>query len=255
MLIFHFTVDFESLLSPVEPGGKRDQHELWANSRKFYMADAKPSPYYITIYLDTEKRQSYALCTWGHKTVERFMKKINKNPQHYEHETCVIIHIVWKSHVCYIVLCIFIIAVLLTSFFLFIPWDVWLRDIWLYLCIGLSSFILLGVIIYYILQYCDKSRWTANELNRINDLIHQSNQYGVEPQANDHWTDYCTDSEDDNPNNVYTVRLVMEPISNHERREYVIKIQINIHLAEINSIVNVNMNGIYCEEEAEPMLP
>ena len=216
------------------------------------------------------------------------MKKINKNPQHYEHQTCVIIHIVWKSHVCYIVLCIFIIAVLLTLFFLFIPWDVWLRDIWLYLCIGLSSFILLGVIIYYILQYCDKSRWTANELNRINDLIHQSNQYGVEPQANNHWTDYCTDSEDDNPNNVYTVRLVMEPISNHERREYVIKIQINIHLAEIvckevendelmrrNRIfcdaqagkiqsaaenvhdrpVNVNINGIYCEEEAEPMLP
>ena len=40
MLIFHFTVDFEYLLSPVEHGDKRDQHELWANSRKFYMASA-----------------------------------------------------------------------------------------------------------------------------------------------------------------------------------------------------------------------
>ena len=35
--MFHFTVDFESLLSPAERGDKKDQHELWANSRKFYM--------------------------------------------------------------------------------------------------------------------------------------------------------------------------------------------------------------------------
>ena len=38
--MFHFTVDFESLLSSVEHGGKRDQHELWANSRKVYMSQA-----------------------------------------------------------------------------------------------------------------------------------------------------------------------------------------------------------------------
>ena len=35
--MFHFTVDFKSLLSPAEHGYKRDQHELWANSRKFYL--------------------------------------------------------------------------------------------------------------------------------------------------------------------------------------------------------------------------
>ena len=39
--MFHFTVDFGSLLSPAEHGDKRDQHELWANSRKFYMFNQK----------------------------------------------------------------------------------------------------------------------------------------------------------------------------------------------------------------------
>jgi len=130
-------------------------------------------------------------------------------------------------------------------------------------------------------------------VNRINELISQSNVFGDKPKANKNWTDY-TDSEDDNDkknvNSLYSIRLRMEPISYHERREYVIKIKVEIYLEEkvkhsynvdidckeveefekanlivyddaIQNIQNAeerlqkDMNERHSEQEVEPMLP
>lgn len=204
--------------------------------------DRRLSQNSITIYVDTEKRQSVAISSGlGYNTVEKLVKKINSNPASYQHQTCAILHIYWTSYVWYIVLIIFMIVLLLTFFFAFFPdqWlKIWRRDIWFYLCIALGSFIIISVIIYYIIQCCDKNRWLDNELQRIHVLIRQSNTIEYSDKHNykkksKNWVDY-TDSESDydenNINNLHYVNLNPVTLTKKEKDEDVVKMKIEIWL-------------------------
>eukprot|EP01084_Bolivina_argentea_P003671 6904_1 len=200
----------------------------------------------VAIYIDTEKRQSVAIALGtSYQTVEKLLRKINSNPGHYQHQTCVIIEIYWDAYIWWIVLIIFMIILLLTFFFAFFPDNllkIWKRAIWFYLCIAANAFIIVSVIIYYIIQYCDKSRWTQNELDRINVLIQQSNTIEYSDKHNykiktDNWSDW-TDSEDDyapnNRNNLHYVYLKPLKVSRKERDDDVIKIIVEIWLENKN---------------------
>lgn len=199
----------------------------------------------ITIYIDTEKRHSVAISSGTlYRTVERLLKKVNANPQRYQYQNCVIIHIYWTLYIWYIVLIIFIIISLLILFFAFFPDDIfkiWLRQFWFYLCISINLFIILSVIIYYIIQKCDKNRWLNNELNRIHVLIKQSNTIEYSDKHNykkkskkNNWIDYYTDSETEydqnNINNLHFVNLIPKPLSKKDKKEDVIKMDIEIWL-------------------------
>ena len=54
---------------------------------------------HVTVYIDTEKRQSHSQSNSGYRAVERLMKKINQNPDHYQHQKCVLIAILWTQYI------------------------------------------------------------------------------------------------------------------------------------------------------------
>merc|ERR1719361_2210191 len=106
----------------------------------------------ITVYIDTEKRQSHSQSNSGYRAVERLMKKINQNPDHYEHQKCILIGMLWNRYLRYIVLFVSIILILLALFCGFYPDDItpiWPQRIWLYLSIGVL--LLIGVMVVAIL--------------------------------------------------------------------------------------------------------
>ena len=197
---------------------------------------------HVTVYIDREKRQSHSQSNSGYRAVERLLKNINRNPERYQHQKCVLIDIVWRTHVWYIVLSMFVIAIVMTLFFVFFPESIakiWGRKIWLYLCVGISAFIALSVSVYYVLQFCDKKRWTTNELERIHDIIKETNlrEYADKRKktynTKKDWT-YYTDSDDDpdpqNINNLHYVTLIAQPLDKGEIEEDVIKMKIQIWL-------------------------
>ena len=213
-------------------------NEIDTASRLFDMHKDERSR--VTVYVDTEKRQSVAIQNGiEYITVEKALKRINSNPAHYEMQTAVIIQHLWKSYVRYIVLIIFITVLMLTFF---------LNGRAVHVCIAMNLLLVLMVICYYCLRYYDRTKWVETELQRINEIIDESNanEFIVKKDsAYSNWIDYANINNSNDPNdvnNVHYVKMKCVPLSNKEINETVIKFYIQIWLGNKQQFRNTAMH-------------
>eukprot|EP01084_Bolivina_argentea_P070105 127510_1 len=184
---------------------------------------------HITIYIDSEKRQSVAIANGiEYNTVQKILKEINSNRSDYTYQTYELIDSVSKSRFRYVVFIAFIIIL----FCMFIG------KIAFYTCIGIELLIILCVLSVYTIKYCDRKIWIKNEIKRINNLVEESNKleyiysdkYKHKKEKGD-WTDYLTvDNDENDVNNLFYINLRLKKLSKKEKDEDVIKLKIYIWL-------------------------